>query len=85
MLDLAHSWVEVVDDDGVLKAVDPIFLRLADHAEDPHPELAAGCIGSRLNRLLPASIPADGTMVSHRCGGRESTPVRRTVIRRARA
>lgn len=82
MLDLAHSWVEVVDDDGVRKAVDPIFVRLADHAENPHPQLAAGCIGSRLNRLLPTSIPADGQMVSHRCGERDSIPTRRTIIRR---
>lgn len=82
MLDLAHSWVEVLDDDGVLKAVDPIFVRLADHAENPHPQLAAGCIGSRLNRLLPTAIPADGQMVSHHCGGRNSTPTRRTIIRR---
>lgn len=82
MLDLAHSWVEVVDDDGVRKAVDPIFVRLADHAENPHPQLAAGCIGSRLNRLLPTAIPADGQMVSHRCGGRTSIPTRRTIIRR---
>jgi hypothetical protein len=82
MLDLAHSWVEVIDDDGVRKAVDPIFVRLADHAESPHPQLAAGCIGSRLNRLLPTAIPADGQMVSHRCGNRHSIPTRRTVIRR---
>jgi hypothetical protein len=82
MLDLAHSWVEVVDDDGISKAVDPIFVRLAGHAENPHPQLAAGCIGSRLNRLLPTAIPADGQMVSHRCGKRASTPTRRTIIRR---
>jgi hypothetical protein len=85
MLDLAHSWVEVVDDDGVRKSVDPIFARLADHAQNPHPMLVAGCIGSRLNRLLPTAIPADGQMVSHRCQHRDSIPVRRTVIRRATA
>ncbi|WP_073391709.1 hypothetical protein [Jatrophihabitans endophyticus] len=85
MLDLAHSWIEVVDDDGVVKVVDPVFSRLVEHADRPHPELARAVLGSRVNRLLPAAIPADGDMVGHRCGGRHSTPLRRTVIRRTAA
>jgi hypothetical protein len=82
MLDLAHSWIEVVDDDGERKVVDPIFARLAEHAEHPHPELAGAVIGSRINRVLPAAIPANGDMVSHTCRGAGTEPVRRTVIRR---
>jgi hypothetical protein len=82
MLDLAHSWIEVVDDDGERKVVDPIFARLAEHAERPHPELAGAVLGSRINRVLPAAIPADGDMVSHTCHGLDTEPVRRTVIRR---
>jgi len=85
MLDLAHSWIEVVDDDGVRKVIDPIFARLVEHADQPHPDLASAVIGSRVNRLLPAAIPADGHMVTHRCGGQDRLPVRRTVIRRATA
>jgi hypothetical protein len=82
MLDLAHSWIEVVDDDGERKVIDPIFARLAGHAQQPHPQLAEAVIGSRLNRVLPAAIPANGDMVSHTCRGADREPVRRTVIRR---
>lgn len=82
MLDLAHAWVEVVDDDGIAKPVDPIFTRLTAYARAPHPELGAACLGSRINRLLPVAIPADGEMTAHRCGGRDRVPLRRTVIRK---
>ncbi|MFD0885016.1 hypothetical protein ACFQ08_10700 [Streptosporangium algeriense] len=82
MLDLAHSWVEVTDDDGVVKPVDPIFTWLTGHADRPHPDLAAASIGSRMNRLLPAAMAADGLMATHLCGGRHVDPRRKTVIRR---
>ena len=82
MLDLAHSWLEVVDDDGELKPVDPIFTWLTEYAPNPHPELAEASIGSRLNRLLPAAMSADGRMATHTCDGRLVDPRRRTVIRR---
>jgi PAS domain-containing protein len=83
MLDLAHAWVEVVDDDGITKPVDPIFTRLTEYSDAPHPGLGPACIGSRINRLLPAAIPADGQMTAHRCGGAYREPIRRTVIRRS--
>jgi hypothetical protein len=82
MLDLAHSWVEVVDDDGVTKPVDPIFTWLTEYAAAPHPDLATASIGSRMNRLLPAAMAADGRMATHECGGRPQEPSRKTVIRR---
>jgi len=82
MLDLSHSWVEVVDDDGVQKPIDPIFTWLTEYADKPHPDLAAASIGSRMNRLLPASMAADGLMATHRCGGRDVDPRRKTMIRR---
>jgi PAS domain-containing protein len=82
MLDLAHSWIEVVDDDGVMKVVDPIFARLAEYADRPHPGLANAVIGSTVNRILPATIPADGDMVTHSCRAEQRPPVRHTVIRR---
>ncbi|MGW7579337.1 hypothetical protein [Streptomyces sp. NPDC054765] len=82
MLDLAHSWVEVTDDDGVTKPVDPIFTWLTAYAAKPHPDLAAASIGSRMNRLLPAAMAANGRMATHQCGDRDVDPRRKTVIRR---
>ena len=85
MLDLAHAWVEVRDVDGVVKPVDPVFAMLAAHAEAAHPDFAAACLGSRMNRLLPTAHAADEPLSRHRCGGRESRPAHRTVIRAARS
>ncbi|WP_266401071.1 hypothetical protein [Streptomyces sp. NBC_01275] len=82
VLDLAHSWVEVTDDDGMTKCVDVTFRKLTQYAHRPHPELAEACVGSRLNRLLPTSIPADGAMAGHRCGGVARTPLRKTTVRK---
>jgi hypothetical protein len=82
ILDLAHSWVEVTDDDGVVKPVDPICRWLSQYTDRPDPELAAAAIGSWINRQLPAALPADGLMATHRCGGHDVEPRRQTVIRR---
>ena len=82
MLDLAHSWLEVVDDDGVFKPIDPIFTWLTEYAPDPHPDLAEASIGSRMNRLLPAAMAANGRMATHECGGVSVDPRRKTIIRR---
>ncbi|MFG1999260.1 hypothetical protein ACGFNU_08955 [Spirillospora sp. NPDC048911] len=83
MLDLAHAWVEVVDEDGVRKPIDPIFVLLSEYARAPHPGFAEACRGSRVNRLLPTGLPAGSLLAHHSCGGDEHVPVRRTVIRRA--
>ncbi len=85
ILDLAHSWVEVEDEDGVVKPVDPIVGQLSGYADRPHPRFAQAALGSWLNRQLPAELAADGSMVTHRCGGRESEPRRTTIIRRTSA
>ena len=82
ILDLAHSWVEVEDDDGVVKPVDLIAGWLSGYADRPHPRFAQAGIGSWLNRQLPAELAADGLMATHRCGGVESEPKRATIIRR---
>ncbi|MEU2059747.1 hypothetical protein [Streptomyces sp. NPDC013455] len=82
ILDLAHSWVEVEDDDGVVKPVDPIAGWLSEYADRPDPEFAKAAIGSWLNRQLPAALAADGLMATHRCGHRDSEPKRATIIRR---
>lgn len=83
MLDLAHAWVEVTDEDGVTKPVDPIFVLLSGYARAPHPDFAETCVGSRLNRLLPTRLPAGSLLAYHGCDGVDRTPERRTVIRRS--
>ncbi|MFE2979029.1 hypothetical protein [Streptomyces sp. NPDC059258] len=82
VLDLAHSWVEVVDDDGIVKCVDIAFRKLTEYAQNPHPELIDACVGFRFNRLLPLSIPAEGVMAHHRCGDSFITPRRRMSVRK---
>lgn len=82
MLDLAHSWVEVLDDDGVVKTVDAVFGRLSRHSAAPHPALPRAVLGSRINRVLPAGAGAGDPLARHRCGGRDSAPTIRTLIRR---
>ncbi|MFD0689918.1 hypothetical protein [Actinomadura fibrosa] len=85
MLDLSHSWVEVVDDDGLVKQIDPVFERLSRYAGDPHPELGRACLGSRLNRLLPAAIPAGEPEALHVRAGAAAPAAVSTVIRRSDA
>jgi len=85
MLDLAHSWIEVVDDDGIVKPIDAVFERLSRLAERPHPDLPSACVGSRLNRLLPAAIPAGVPEGKHIVGGEARPASTRTVIRRVGA
>ena len=84
MLDIEHAWIEVRDDDGAVKAVDPIFALLAAHAPESNPELEEVVMGSHINRLLPTLHAADEPLVHHVCAGAES-PVRKTTeIRAAR-
>ncbi|WP_055589239.1 hypothetical protein [Peterkaempfera griseoplana] len=85
LLDLEHAWVEVEDDDGEVKQIDPVFARLTRYAAEPHPALAAACMGSRLNRLLPTALPADGRPSRHWCDGAESAPRTATTLRRLAA
>lgn len=82
MLDLAHAWVEVVDDDGISKCVDVVFDRLSRHAERAHPDLARASLGSRVNRVLPTGATAGQPHTRHECHGRVSAGEVRTVIRR---
>jgi hypothetical protein len=82
MLDLAHSWVEVVDDDGLVKPIDPVFERLSQLSDAPHPDLGKACLGSRLNRLLPAAIPAGAPEALHLVDGASRPARTRTIIRR---
>jgi hypothetical protein len=80
MLDLVHAWLEVIDEDGRTKLLDPLFALLSDFTGAPNPDFAELCWGSTLNRLLPTAIPAGETLERHSCAGREATPVRETAI-----
>lgn len=81
MLDLAHSWLEVVDEDGLVKNVDPAFVILADHhAESPHPAIAEAFTGSLLNRLLPTEHHADEPVNGYRHDGLFAHPRHQTDI-----
>lgn len=84
MLDLAHSWLEVVDEDEQIKIVDPAFSILArDHAGDPHPAFQEACLGWALNRLMPTRHRADQPLMTHTCAGVTRTPSARTMIQLA--
>jgi hypothetical protein len=85
MLDLAHSWVEVVDDDGLVKPIDSVFERLSQLSDAPHPDLPRACLGSRLNRLLPAAMPAGAPEALHTVAGTTRPARTRTTIRRVGA
>ncbi|HVH93702.1 MAG TPA: hypothetical protein VM688_02160 [Nocardioidaceae bacterium] len=85
MLDLAHSWIEVVDDDGIVKPIDAVFERLSLLSAAPHPDLPSACLGSTLNRLLPAAIPAGVPGALHTVDGQSRPATTRTVIRRVGA
>ncbi len=85
MLDLAHAWLEVEDDDGVVKTVDPIFALLSGLVDDPNPEFRTACRGSRLNRLLATDHRADEPLELHLLDGRAAPVRRKTVVRRDRS
>lgn len=82
MLDIEHAWIEVVDDDGHTKAIDPIFALLAAHAPLSNPALKEVVLGSRMNRVLPTGHGAHQPLVRHTCGGSEA-PIRRITEIRA--
>jgi hypothetical protein len=84
MLDLIHAWLEVEDEDGETKVVDPIFVLLAGLAPDAHPELPELCRGSVTNRLLPTTRAAGEPIDRHTCDGAEAPLAKRTTILPAR-
>ncbi|MGW4365657.1 hypothetical protein ACWEKT_08430 [Nocardia takedensis] len=81
VMDIEHAWVEVLDDDGVVKAVDPVFALLGRFVPDAPPDFADACLGSRLNRLLPTDLRADQPLVQHECDGAGAPVERRVAIR----
>ena len=73
-----HGWVEVRDEDGAWKALDPIFCALAGRVAGTRPEFAAFCLGSFSSRVLPWAVEAGAPIAAHRCPG-GGTP-RTTVL-----
>lgn len=64
-----HCWLEVVDDDGRVKVLDPTLPMVARASPHPTPAFTAFCLGSISNRLLPFDCPIGEPLVEHRCGG----------------
>jgi len=83
LLDLPHSWLEVVDSDGHTKVVDPAFILLAEHAVNPHPSFVKACVGSWFNKVLPTHHEADQPVVQHACGDPPCTPHIRINVRKS--
>ena len=84
MLDLAHSWLEVLDEDGLIKTVDPAFVLLArQQAQHPHPGVEEAFTGSLINRLMPTPHRADQPVNGHSCGGARRRPRHVTQIQAA--
>jgi len=55
--EVPHSWIEVTDDDGDLKVIDPSLLLLASHSSLGSPDFAARALGARLSRVAPTRCP----------------------------
>ncbi|WP_309115012.1 hypothetical protein [Saccharothrix sp.] len=75
MLDLVHAWVEVVDDDGVTKVVDPIFALLADLVPGANPLLTDPAVALRTNRLIPTGLAVGGRVAVHACATAPRTKI----------
>ncbi len=67
MLDLVHAWVEVTDDDGVTKVVDPIFTLFASTIKDANPALTDPLTTLRTNRLIPTALGVGDRVAAHPC------------------
>lgn len=67
MLDLVHAWVEVTDDDGETKVVDPIFSLFATGVPGANPLLTDPAVALRTNRLVPTALAVGGRVARHDC------------------
>jgi hypothetical protein len=68
IVDVNHGWLEVRDDDGIVKAIDvilPMLARLLNPSSEP---FLAMPFGSLINRVIPADCEADHAPVTHRHG-----------------
>ncbi|MBB4905755.1 hypothetical protein [Actinophytocola algeriensis] len=67
MLDLVHAWVEVTDDDGETKIVDPVFALFAAGVAGANPLLTDPAVALRTNRLVPTALEVGGRVAHHGC------------------
>ncbi|QKW37175.1 transglutaminase domain-containing protein [Actinomadura sp. NAK00032] len=65
--DLVHAWVEVEDEDGVTKVIDPTFVLLAEVIPGANPMLRDPGIAFRTNRLVPTALGVGADIASHTC------------------
>jgi hypothetical protein len=77
-MDLHHAWVEVVDDDGVTKVIDPVLGLFAQLVPGVNPAFGDPARSVRTGRLIPTALPAGAPPARHRCGDRD-VPVRPAV------
>jgi hypothetical protein len=75
-----HCWLEVIDDDGMMKVLDPTLPIIARASPTPTPAFTAFCLGSISNRLLPFDCPIGAELVEHRCGGARVASHSLTVV-----
>ncbi|TDD82757.1 hypothetical protein [Actinomadura rubrisoli] len=79
--DLVHAWLEVEDEDGVTKVIDPSFALLSDLIPRANPMLLDPGLGFRTNRLVPTGLHVGGDVASHSCGdGRPHARVTTRIV-----
>jgi len=70
--EVAHGWVDVVDEDGAVKCIDPSFALLAGQNGFGSSDFRDFVIGSTLNRVVPSRAPLNGPFVEG-AGGQDDT------------
>ena len=60
--EVGHGWVDVVDDDGKIKCLDPSFALLATQNGFGPPDFRDFVMGSILNRVVPTRAPLNGPL-----------------------
>ena len=76
MLDLVHAWVEVTDDDGETKTIDPVFGLFATTVTGANPLLTDPTVALRTNRLIPTGLSVGGRVAHHDCDAPLTTKIR---------
>ncbi len=85
MLDQVHAWVEVVDDDGETKVLDPTIALFAATLPGANPVLRDPSVSVRTNRLIPTGLRVGEAVARHECAGRPAPArVTTTILPRRR-
>jgi len=64
---IEHVWLEVLDEDGIYKAVDPMLAALALRHAATNSQIATFMLGSFSSRLLPWEADAHTELFAHHC------------------